>query len=90
VSLAAVGQWIQSLGRLSPHQAFESAKPFPARTVPLSEEISKLSVNWQGGVTALKQAAILTKTPAKEGSGYRAPRVLCADTPVWLPRRTSG
>ena len=47
VSLAGVGRWIRSLGRLDPEQAFGyQTQPFPKRAWPLSEEIAKLSVVW--------------------------------------------
>ncbi|KIM42975.1 hypothetical protein M413DRAFT_443793 [Hebeloma cylindrosporum] len=47
VSLAGVGRWIRSLGRLDPEQAFgPQTQPFPKRGWPLNEEIEKLSVVW--------------------------------------------
>nr|GAT42737.1 predicted protein [Mycena chlorophos] len=86
VSLAAVGQWIRSLGRLSPHEAFgDAVKPFPARGVPLAAEIENVSSVWQSKegrqMTALRHAAILEKTPVREG---HAPMRLDADRPEWL------
>ncbi|KAJ3487111.1 hypothetical protein NLJ89_g11745 [Agrocybe chaxingu] len=78
VSLAAVGQWIRSLGRLSPHQAFGIGKPFPELGVPLQAELGGLSIEWREHkgddgkgkgrkMTALRHAAVLSRTPVREG-----------------------
>ncbi|KAF8904080.1 CoA-transferase family III [Gymnopilus junonius] len=83
VSLAAVGQWIRSLGRHSPLEAFgPESKPFPKRrSFPLDPEVEALSVEWEerkGGsakgekrkrrrMMALRQAGVLSLTPLREG-----------------------
>ncbi|KAJ7134320.1 CoA-transferase family III [Mycena epipterygia] len=89
VSLAAVGQWIRSLGQLVPDEAFGSAaKPFPAIVFPLDPEIANLSVPWrsEGGrtMTALRHAAVLSHTPVKEGDSIQAPMSLDAHSAEWL------
>ncbi|KAF9468741.1 CoA-transferase family III domain-containing protein [Collybia nuda] len=93
VSLAAVGQWVRSLGRLSPEEAFGKGRPFPQ---PLDSEVVALSTDWPQDnsdttarlgvheITAIKHAAILSKTPAKEGRYSQAPMVLNAHPPSWL------
>ncbi|KAF8895119.1 CoA-transferase family III domain-containing protein [Infundibulicybe gibba] len=80
VSLAAVGQWIRSLGRLAPDEAFGTSPPGP--------EISDLSVNWTQSsqspghvVRSIKHAAILSATPARP---TEAPVVLNAHPPSWV------
>lgn len=93
VSLVGVGRWIRSLGRLDPSIAFgPTARKFPERGWPLDKEVESLSTEWierRGSkdrkMTALKQAAILGVTLAKEGStaSWRAPMRLNADEPVW-------
>ncbi|KAF8073472.1 CoA-transferase family III domain-containing protein [Lyophyllum atratum] len=93
VSLAAVGQWIRSLGRLSPADGF-GGRPFPPRTFPPHPEIVNLSIPWQQStangrhreMTAIKQAALLSKTPAREGPSSEAPMALYVHTPTWLAR----
>lgn len=45
MSLAAVGQWIRSLGRLSGDIAFGKGQRMPPRAIPQDPEISKLSMN---------------------------------------------
>ncbi|RDB16018.1 Succinate--hydroxymethylglutarate CoA-transferase [Hypsizygus marmoreus] len=94
VSLAGVGQWIRSLGRVAPKIGFGEGQPFPHRLSPPDPEIQKLSMVWHqsgggGGreMTAIKQAAVLSKTPAKEGCASEAPIMLNAHKPVWLPRK---
>ncbi|KAG6831345.1 hypothetical protein H0H92_011260 [Tricholoma furcatifolium] len=94
VSLAAVGQWIRSLGRLTPADAFGKGKPFPPRVVPLDPEIEKLSILWRKSedsesgerreMTAVKQASVLSKTPVKEGLKRVAPMGLNVHKPTWL------
>ncbi|KAJ7695749.1 CoA-transferase family III domain-containing protein [Mycena rosella] len=89
VSLAAVGQWIKSLGQLSPEEAFgPSAKPFPPKALPLDPEIAALSLQWSsaGGrtMTALRHAAVLTRTPVKEGHTSQAPMALDVHSAEWL------
>lgn len=95
MSLAAVGQWVRSLGRLSPEKAFGTGCPFPQ---PLDPEIAALSTDWcqlnsdkaahvgSHKITAIKHAAILTKTPVREGRSSEAPIVLNAHSPSWLSR----
>ncbi|KAF9483445.1 CoA-transferase family III [Pholiota conissans] len=107
VSLAAVGKWIRSLGRLDPETAFGSlARPFPKRSWPPADEIKDLSVIWnerrgaesmpitksgRKKMTALRHAAILSKTPVREGlldeqkeRHWGAPMRLDVDAPVWI------
>ncbi|KAJ7465282.1 CoA-transferase family III domain-containing protein [Mycena latifolia] len=91
VSLAAVGQWVRSLGQLPPEEAFgASAKPFPRRVLPRDPEIAGLSVQWKsaGGhtMTALRHAAVLARTPVREGESSQAPMALDAHSPEWLSR----
>ncbi|KAJ7644377.1 CoA-transferase family III domain-containing protein [Roridomyces roridus] len=64
VSLAAVGEWVKSLGRLEPEQAFGVGKAFPES--PKDEEIVKLSSSWRNGgqeMTAVRHAPVLEHTP---------------------------
>ncbi|GLB45536.1 putative coA-transferase family III [Lyophyllum shimeji] len=90
VSLAAVGQWLRSLGRVSPR----AGQPFPPRVFPPHSEIVSLSIPWrqskEGGgrreMTAVKHAAVLERTPAREGPSGEAPMGLDVHTPTWLPR----
>lgn len=92
VSLASIGQWLRSLGRLDPVQGFGEGQSLPQRTLPLDKEIADLSVTWnetsQGKgrkMTALKHPAILSVTPVRDGSnGGEAPMVLNSHEPVWL------
>ncbi|KAF7346039.1 hypothetical protein MSAN_01829900 [Mycena sanguinolenta] len=89
VSLAAVGQWIRSLGQLSPEDAFgPAAKPFPSRVLPLDPEIVALSLPWESDsgrkMTALRHAAILSRTPVREGEESQAPMALDAHPAEWL------
>ncbi|KAF8158508.1 CoA-transferase family III domain-containing protein [Crassisporium funariophilum] len=92
VSLAAVGQWIRSLGRMTPEQAFGGSKPLPPRSVPQDPEISALCVDWQqsgggkGRMRALRHAAILSETPVREGvdGGAQAPMRLDSDEARWI------
>ncbi|KAJ8080922.1 hypothetical protein PM082_017757 [Marasmius tenuissimus] len=89
VSLAAVGQWLRSLGRTDPKNAFGRGLPLPNDTT--AEEIQTLSVNWRGGrdltedVRALKHPAVLSKTPVRQGREGEpgAPIVLDAHEPNW-------
>ena len=92
VSLAGVGQWLRSLGRLDPVQGFGEGKSLPQRTLPLDKEIADLSVTWNETshgkgreMTALKHPAIFSVTPVRDGgNGGEAPMVLNAHEPVWL------
>ncbi|KAJ7645618.1 CoA-transferase family III domain-containing protein [Mycena polygramma] len=89
VSLAAVGQWVKSLGQLTPEEAFGSgAQPFPPRVLPLHPDIAGLSLPWKssGGrkMTALRHAAILSRTPVREGESSQAPMSLSAHSTEWL------
>ncbi|KAF9555320.1 CoA-transferase family III [Agrocybe pediades] len=100
VSLAGVGNWIRSLGRIDATLAFGSeVKQFPKTRA--DEEIVSLSTTWlerrgkDGGegrkMTALRHAAVLAATPVREGSlngsdedDWGAPMRLDADEPVWV------
>jgi len=42
-SLAAVGQWLRSLGRIDPKIAFREAQQLPESSVPMPQEIQDLS-----------------------------------------------
>ena len=89
VSLAAVGQWLRSLGRIPSHLAFQDAKSLPMVVSPPVDEVAKLSSNWTQSnclsdgkrMTALRHAAILSETPVKEGE---APVVLNSSSPSWI------
>ncbi|KAJ4482452.1 CoA-transferase family III domain-containing protein [Lentinula aciculospora] len=90
-SLAAVAQWLRSLGRVLPEVGFgQAAKPMPSITSPPDLEVSDLSSEWglshtssDGKImTALKHAAILSETPVKEAT---APISLNSSLPEWLP-----
>ena len=86
VSLAAVGQWLRSLGRLLPEEAFgKENSPLPSRT---DDEIRQLSVTWptvngQSTVTAMRHPTILSGTPVREGASGSAPMVLNAHQARW-------
>lgn len=91
VSLAAVGQWIRSLGRLDPQEAFgENARPMPPRTIPPSEEIQPLLEIWHESAPsenqsprtmhALAHSAILSETPFRVGD---APMTLNKHPAAW-------
>ncbi|KAJ3925601.1 MAG: L-carnitine dehydratase/bile acid-inducible protein F [Lentinula lateritia] len=93
VSLAAVAQWLRSLGRVSPEVGFgETAKTMPAVTYPPDDEVRSLSSEWpQSGrspnekkMTALRHAAILSETPAMNGDKATAPIVLNSSPPRWM------
>ncbi|TFK48714.1 CoA-transferase family III [Heliocybe sulcata] len=99
VSLAAVGQWIRSLGQLEPRIGFGQGLPLPERTIPLSPEIVALSTTIQEcrgsragetdkdarrTMTAIRHAGILSRTPLREGE---APMSLSKHAPEWLPRK---
>lgn len=86
VSLAGVGQWIRSLGRLSPEDAFLRAAPLPAAALPQDSEIQAVSESWhddegQPVMTAIKHSADMERTPVIQG-GY-APVTLDASHPAW-------
>lgn len=94
MSLAAVGQWIRSLGQLDPTTAFRDGPPLPPRDID-DPEVSRYTTkvlqakgaNESGDrktMTAVAHAAKLSATPAKEGE---APMRLDAHLPEWLPRR---
>ena len=92
VSLAAVGNWIRSLGRVDSSRAFGQGVPFPPRTVPQHDEISAASVHLEQSagahvvpsrrktMTALRHSAELSVTPIQEGE---APMRLHADYARW-------
>lgn len=89
MSLAAVGQWLRSLGRVSPEEAFGNGmRKFPSTSD--DEEISKLSTTWPSvagdgrSITALRHPAVLSETPVREGDSGVAPMVLNADSACWL------
>ncbi|KAI0373808.1 CoA-transferase family III [Pilatotrama ljubarskyi] len=96
VSLAAVGRWIRSLGRLDPVTAFRDGKPLPPPRALGDLEVSRYAtkvVQSKGAkddsdgqrkvMTALTHAAKLSVTPVREGE---APMRLDAHVPEWLPR----
>ena len=93
VSLAAVGNWIRSLGRLEPRVAFAEGIPMPLRSFPRPPEIMELlaaakeTPNGDGRVQAtgrtiniIRHPAQLSLTPVEEGY---APLKLNAHRPVW-------
>ncbi|KZT28820.1 CoA-transferase family III [Neolentinus lepideus HHB14362 ss-1] len=101
VSLAAVGQWIRSLGRLESQIGFAQGAALPPRTYPLSSEIANLSTTiqecWGSNngeterkpakiMTAIRHAAILSRTPVREGE---APMSLNKHAAEWLPRKVA-
>ncbi|KAH7920304.1 CoA-transferase family III [Leucogyrophana mollusca] len=94
VSLAAVGQWLRSMGQLSPQAAFGDGKPLPPRTIPQHPEVAALVVTSREALgdkrdasealramTGISQSAILSKTPVRE---VDAPMGLDRNDPVWL------
>ncbi|KAH8085960.1 CoA-transferase family III [Cristinia sonorae] len=91
VSLAAVAQWIRSLGRIDPSVAFGSSSPLP--TSPTSPEILALSGKFtqyakdnedsedpRKIMMAVKHAAVLSRTPTMETF---APMILSCHKPEW-------
>lgn len=65
--------------------------PLPERTFPFTSEIDDLSMTWNQAdgsrkMTTLREAALLSRTPAKEGQESEAPMSLNAHSPSWLPR----
>lgn len=99
VSLAAVGNWIRSLGRLEARIGFGQGKPLPPRSIPQDEEIAAVAVqlnqslgdegaqvvstNERKRISAVGHSAKLSKTPVREGE---APIRLNANLPQWLDR----
>ena len=93
VSLAAVGQWIRSLGSIDPAIAFGQAKPLPPRSMDdpeVSQFVARIneakSIHHQEGtprkvMRAVKHVAVLSGTPVREGE---APMKLDAHHPEWL------
>jgi crotonobetainyl-CoA:carnitine CoA-transferase CaiB-like acyl-CoA transferase len=89
VSLAAVGQWLRSLGRIPPDRAFSDGKPLPATAFPPVEEVRNLSSEWVQRnhpldgqrMTAIKHAAVFSETPVQEG---KAPIVLNSSSADWI------
>ena len=93
VSLAAVGQWIRSLGRLDPIIAFKDGPPLPPRSGDDPEVVSfsataleaETAVQKDGverrRMRVVKHSAILSVTPAREED---APMRLNAHSPEWL------
>ncbi|KAF8817175.1 CoA-transferase family III [Phlegmacium glaucopus] len=99
VSLASVGQWVRSLGRLSPQQAFNESTPFPERRAPPGKEIWDLGVEWQQSkgpnrhdtegqrpkrMRTVRHAAMLSATPVREGETALAPMGLDSYVAGWL------
>lgn len=96
VSLAAVAQWMRSLGLLDAQTAFGKGPEYPQRTAPQAPELQSLSIDFMAGttdgqsvdakrsrITGIKHAARLSETPVKEGE---APLELDTHKPNWLPR----
>ena len=96
MSLAAVGNWIRSLGRMSPAEVFGRGKRFPPRVIPQHPEIAALAVTIPRArgdypldetrpskMTAIRHAAVLSATPVRAGE---APLGLNVHKPSWLPR----
>lgn len=95
MSLAAVGQWIRSLGQLDPDIAFGEGRPLPGRTFPQAPEVAELAAHMKqaqgdkpyegplSDMTAIRHAAILSKTPVREEGSALS---LDAHLPRWLPR----
>ncbi len=99
VSLAAVGNWIRSLGRLEARIGFGQGKPLPPRSIPQDGEVAAVAVqlnqsigdegaqivstNERKRISAIGHSAKLSKTPVKEGE---APIRLNANLPRWLDR----
>ncbi len=100
VSLAAVGHWIRSLGRLDPVIAFTDGRPLPTRSMDDSEVV-KFTTRFMEAktryksdtekerrvMTAVRHAAVLSATPVRQGD---APLRLDAHAPEWLPRDHGG
>ncbi|KAG1743205.1 CoA-transferase family III [Suillus paluster] len=93
VSLAAVAQWLRSLGQIQPKIAFGDGKPLPKRT---DAEVAALSVTLHEAtgdkrqvegtprtMVAMRHAVQLSATPAKN---VEAPLGLDRHEPVWLLR----
>lgn len=96
VSLAAVAQWLRSLGQLPPDTAFRDGRPLPKRMAPPDPEVAALSVTLHEAtgdkrdverclrtMTAIRHAARLSVTPVKD---VEAPMCLDRHQPAWLPR----
>ncbi|OSX61155.1 hypothetical protein POSPLADRAFT_1146724 [Postia placenta MAD-698-R-SB12] len=95
VSLAAVGRWIRSLGRLQPAVAFGEGAPLPPRTIPQDLEIFRASASLAQktgdknlpervkAISAIRHAAVLSETPVREEG---SPLSLDADLAKWLPQ----
>lgn len=94
-SLAAVAQWLRSLGQLPPDTAFGDGKPLPKRMNLPNLEVVALSVTLHEAtgdkrdvegplrtMTAIRHAARLSVTPVKD---VEAPMGLNRHRPVWLP-----
>ena len=95
VSLAAVGQWIRSLGRVDAGVAFGEGRPLPPRSMEdpevasLADEVKEAETHHTVGreprtMKAVRHAAVLSETPVKEGD---APMRLDAHSPEWLERK---
>ncbi|KAF9453123.1 CoA-transferase family III [Macrolepiota fuliginosa MF-IS2] len=90
VSLAGVGQWLRSLGRIPPEAAFIQGRSLPPKMAShgLHPEIQSLASNWKvssasgySEMVALKHPAVLSVTPCVE---KEAPVVLNAHEAKWL------
>ncbi|KAG2130657.1 CoA-transferase family III [Suillus bovinus] len=95
-ALAAVAQWLRSLGQLPPDTAFGDGEPLPKRMIPPDSEVAASSVTLHEAtgdkrdvegrlrmMTAIRHAAQLSVTPVKD---VEAPMGLNRHQPVWLPR----
>ncbi|KZT69200.1 CoA-transferase family III [Daedalea quercina L-15889] len=95
VSLAAVGKWIRSLGRLDPGVAFGKGSPLPSPNLPWPNELQSLSVSCiriageytedkrPKEMTCISHTARLSKTPVVETG---SPISLNSHAPIWLPQ----
>ncbi|KAG2131810.1 CoA-transferase family III domain-containing protein [Suillus clintonianus] len=76
VYLAAVAQWLRSLGQLPLNVAFGDGKPLTKRTILRDPEVAVLSVT-------LREATVCV-TPVKDA--VEAPVCFDRHQPAWLPR----
>ncbi|EPT02104.1 hypothetical protein FOMPIDRAFT_1160610 [Fomitopsis schrenkii] len=96
VSLAAVGNWIRSLGRIDPAVAFGQGQPLPPPSAPPPDELRPLSITCNRVIetaneatasnimTCISHAAKLSSTPAVETG---SPAFLHTHNPEWLSRQ---
>ncbi|KAH9932925.1 CoA-transferase family III [Fomitopsis serialis] len=95
VSLAAVGKWIRSLGRLDSAVGLGEGRPLPSPRLPWPDELQSLAISCvrvagdhdEGKepekMTAISHAAKLSRSPVLETG---SPISLHAHNPTWLPR----